>query len=83
MDEFESEINVSDDSCSYFTDESDTKTIDCVAPDELLGNVQVAWNLHMLTLMLNLCRKNIQKTVTSNKVYSTPKWTALKEGDTI
>lgn len=31
----ESEIKVSDDSGSYFSDESDTKTDDSIAPDDM------------------------------------------------
>ena len=36
-DESESEIEVSDDFCSYFGDESDNETIDSVTPFELLS----------------------------------------------
>ena len=38
VDELKSEIEVSDDSEKYFSDESDTKTFDSVAHDEHLGN---------------------------------------------
>ena len=38
VDEFESEIEVSDNSYVLFSDESDIKTIDSVTPDELLVN---------------------------------------------
>ena len=38
VDEFESEIEVSHDSESNFSDERDTKTIDSVVPDELSDN---------------------------------------------
>ena len=34
----ESDVEVSDNSNSYFSDESDTKTIDSDAPNELLDN---------------------------------------------
>ena len=37
-DESESEMKVSDNSNSYFSDQSDTETIDPVVPDKLLPN---------------------------------------------
>ena len=54
---------------SYFNDESDTETINFVAPNELLDN-SASMRIFMLTLMLkmnqlvNLCRKKQRKTVT-------------------
>ena len=67
VDQFESEIKVFNVSDSYFSNESDTKTIHSVAPDERL-DILLVFEVNMLTLMLNLWRKNTGKTVTSHKV---------------
>ena len=55
-DESESEIEASSNWDSYFSDESDTKTIDFVAPNEHLDNsASISWgNPEILTLMLEL-----------------------------
>lgn len=54
--ESESEIEVSSNSDSYFSNESDTRTVDSVAPNELLDNlVSCYWkNPYILTLMLEI-----------------------------
>ena len=73
---------------SYFNDESDTETINFVAPNEFLDN-SASMRIFMLTLMLemnqlvNLCRKKQSKTVTLHKAYTPPVRSTLKEGETI
>lgn len=53
VDELKSEIEVSDDSEKYFSDESDTKSFDSVAHDENLDN--------SATLFLTMLGHNFKK----------------------
>ena len=53
VDELKSEMEVSDDSEKYFSDESDTKSFDSVAHDEYLDN--------SATLFLTMLGHNFKK----------------------
>ena len=81
MNESESEIEVSDNSDNYFNNGSDTETINSVTPDELVDNPASLEPLDVDFYAESL-QKNC-KTITSCKVYTTPVWNTLKEGEAI
>ena len=72
-DGFESEIEVSGNSDSYFSDGSHTETIDSVAPNEFLGNSDSRyWKpLHAGNESVNeSLQKTQRETVSLHKVYT-------------
>lgn len=63
MDNFEGEIQVSDISDSYFSDKSETKTIDFIAINEFSD-----WTFKFWLWWCTFAEKNMRKAVASHKV---------------
>ena len=74
VDEFESDREVSDNSGSYFSDKSNTKTISSVTPDKLSDNSAGLKLLHV-DFYAKSFQKKIRETVTSQS----PKYTTSKK----
>lgn len=71
-----------DDSYSYFSDESNTKTIDVVTPDRLLDN-SVSLEPLYVSFYAESLQKDNREIIALRKVYTPPVWDTLKESEAI